>query len=375
MDGNNTQCRYAHGHHGIGSREHSEKRFGEEHKEDHADEHQYFRHKDGEFDGIVDAFAFPCTVVVGYNGDHPAVETENGHEDDALEFEVRAKDRRCRLGKADEDAVDAKGHHRADGLHDDGGETDFIDDADHFPIGFDVFEMEMKFGVVFFIEIDGKACGHGLTENGSDGGTQYFQAGNGAKAENKNGVQNDVDDGTQPLGDHGVEGFPRGLEQTLHGVLNQHCKGKNENRGEILHTVGINFGVCPGGLAGEKGFYRKKTEEKEDHRSAKSKENPVTGGTVGFGKVLFPQGAGKNGIDPHTGPTAKSDDQHLHGKGQRYGGKGIFGDQPYENTVDDVIKGKHRHGDHHRQGNFHQYFGNGQIAHDIFRRTIGCGFL
>ena len=37
------QCRYAHGDHRIGCGEHFEQRFGEEHKEDHTNDHQRFR--------------------------------------------------------------------------------------------------------------------------------------------------------------------------------------------------------------------------------------------------------------------------------------------------------------------------------------------
>ena len=77
-------------------------------------------------DGFVNAFSFPGAVVVGHNGDHTAVETENGHKDDALEFVVNAEYRNCRGGKAHKDQVHAVVHHGTDGLHDNGRYTNFI---------------------------------------------------------------------------------------------------------------------------------------------------------------------------------------------------------------------------------------------------------
>ena len=52
-------------------------------------------------------------VVVGDNGHHAVVQSEDRHEDKALELEVGAKHSGGGGGEGDEDSVDPEDHHRA----------------------------------------------------------------------------------------------------------------------------------------------------------------------------------------------------------------------------------------------------------------------
>lgn len=94
--------------------------------------HQHDAHcvADAEPDGLHDPGGLPRAVVIGHDGHHPVVQSEDGHEDEGLELEVHAKDGGGRLGEGDQDLVHPKDHHRADGLHDDGGNAHAVNTSD-----------------------------------------------------------------------------------------------------------------------------------------------------------------------------------------------------------------------------------------------------
>lgn len=89
--------------------------------------HNSHRGENGQFDGFLYPVGLLGPVVVGDNGHHAVVQSEDRHEDKALELEVGAKHSGGGGGEGDEDSVDPEDHHRANALHDNGGEADAVD--------------------------------------------------------------------------------------------------------------------------------------------------------------------------------------------------------------------------------------------------------
>lgn len=78
-------------------------------------------------DGLGDALGPFRPIVVAYDRDHTAVQTENRHEDEGLQAEIDAEYRDGTGSEADEDLVEAGGKDGTDRLHDDGRKPYRID--------------------------------------------------------------------------------------------------------------------------------------------------------------------------------------------------------------------------------------------------------
>ncbi len=84
-----------------------------------------------------------------------------------------------------------------------------------------------------------------LSANGSNGGAGYAHLWHSQKPEDQDGVQDDVDDGAQPLGQHGVEGSARSLQQLFKGHLQKQPDGADGTDLKIGSAVIDDFrNVC-----------------------------------------------------------------------------------------------------------------------------------
>ncbi len=132
-DGDDPQGGYAHGEHGVGGVKYLQQRAGDDPEEDGAEDHDDGGVQRAALDGLHHALAVPGTVVIGHDGHHAVVHTEDGHEDKGVQLEVRAEGGGRRLVGGvvgDEYLVHQERHHRTDGDHNDAGQADGIDLAD-----------------------------------------------------------------------------------------------------------------------------------------------------------------------------------------------------------------------------------------------------
>ena len=125
----------------------------------------------------------------------------------------------------------------------------------------------MQFLIETQVEKEGQqSCGH-LTHHRGEGGAQHLHTGKEPHTENEQRIQNNIDNGAGGLGNHGIDGFPRGLEQTLQHGLAENGRGTHAEGGEILDAVSIDLGIGAGGLTGEKGLYTGQTDHHKDQRA------------------------------------------------------------------------------------------------------------
>ena len=92
--------------------EEAEEHVGEQIHDRCSAEHDHNGDAEGEFQGFVDSLFLSGAVVVGQDGDQSVVETEDRHEEEALQLEVDAEDRCSSRGEGCQDHVHAVGHDR-----------------------------------------------------------------------------------------------------------------------------------------------------------------------------------------------------------------------------------------------------------------------
>ena len=102
-------------------------------KDQRTAEHDGDSQRHGEFQGFLDTVASARAIVVSQHRDQAVVETEDRHEEKALEFEINAEDCRCRLGESTQDLVHRIGHDRSDRHHQDRRSRHKVDLFDDFP--------------------------------------------------------------------------------------------------------------------------------------------------------------------------------------------------------------------------------------------------
>ena len=131
----------------------------------------------GELEGLFHPVQPGSAAVIGDDGHHAVVQTENGHEDEALELEVGPEDGGGRVGKADENLVHAEGHDRADGLHHNRGQPHPVNLPDNGPVRADVPEADVDLRVMPQIDKQANKGGDNLPQHRGGGGARHLHPG------------------------------------------------------------------------------------------------------------------------------------------------------------------------------------------------------
>lgn len=79
-----------------------------------AEEHDCHGDGNTQFDCVCDPLSPARAVIVGDDRDKAVVQTEDRHEDEAVQLEVDAEHSRCRGGKGHQNLVHSEGHHGTD---------------------------------------------------------------------------------------------------------------------------------------------------------------------------------------------------------------------------------------------------------------------
>ena len=303
-------------------------------------------------------------VVVADDGHHGVVQAEDRHEDEALQLEVGPEDGGGRLGEADEDLVHAEGHHRADGLHDDGGHADAVDLPGDGAVPAEEAPAEMEFRIVPEIEVEGQPRRDDLAQDRRDGGARHLQPGEAQKTEDQDGVHHDVDGRTHDLGEHGELGPPRGLQQPLQAELAEKADGGPQADADVVRPVVHDDGVLR--LGQEEGPPQREADDGEEHEAAKAQEDANVRRVVGALLPLLPEGPGDEGVHAHPRAAGHGDHQGLQGEGQGHGVHGVLAQHGHEHAVHHVVEGLEQHGDHHGHRHPGQELPLRQHAHLVF---------
>ena len=154
---------------------------------------QSYRHNadrvgDGQPDGFDNPLGLAGAVVVGHDGNHSVVQTEDGHENKGLKLEINSEYRRGSGGESKQNLIHAKDHDRTDGLHDDGGQAHAVDAANNFTAGAQATEGHLEFRISGQRKIQSHQPADDLTSYGSHSGPSHLQPGEAEQAKDQNGV-------------------------------------------------------------------------------------------------------------------------------------------------------------------------------------------
>ena len=201
----------------------------------------------------------------------------------------------------DENLVHQEGHQRADGHHNHAGQADGVDAAHNAPVGPEAPEAQVDVVVFGEIEVNRQHHAAALADDGGDGGAPNAHA----QGEDENGVENDVDDGAQALGVHGVHRPPGALQEPLEHHL---AKQEEAEAADDLQIFVAHLGdVLHAGLVGEQGGAEAQAQHRRHHRPHKGQEHAVHRHVVGPALLHGPQGPAHHDVDAHGGAGGQAD--------------------------------------------------------------------
>lgn len=374
MDADNPQRLHAHGHEFLRGVEQAQQHLRHQLEGGQAQNHEAEGGGTGNFQSFCHPLRLPCSVVKSNDGDGGIVDAEQGHEEEALELVVDAEHASGGLLEALENLVHAEIHHGADAVHNQRRNTHRQDGLHgRFP-GPDVFQPQLHIRVPLQIQIDADGCAHPLANDRGDGCTGHAHGGDAEFAMDKDGVENNVDDGAGGLGDHGVHRSAGGLKQPLSQNLNEAAHGPDaadlDIGGAAFHRLGYI------GLHGEIGPGAEDAEEHKQGHGDQHQKDAVSGGVIGSLLVFLPQAFRQQGVDAHGNAHAEADLHILHREGQGQGGHCAFGYLRDVDAVHHIVQCLHHHGNNHGQGHVEQKLTDGHDPHLVFLEPAGgCRLL
>ena len=214
------------------------------------------------------------------------------------------------------------------------------------------------------IEDQGQDSSHDLTHDSGGGSAGHTHLGEGTDAEDEHRVHDDVDDGSHTLGDHGVEGAPRGLKQPLEHDLQEQAARQARADAQIGDTLADDVRVIA--LRLEEGLCKNHAHDGKDHRAEDRQQNAVLRCVVGRLKILGAQTAGEQGVDAYAGTNSDGDYQVLVGECHTYGSQSVLTDLGHKVAVHHIVQCLHQHGDHHGQGHGEDQPLDGHDSHFVF---------
>ena len=361
----------AHAHHVRGCVEQLQQDAGNALKGDRSACHDTDSKEQGKLQSFIDAGLAAGTVVVGKNRDEAVVQTEDRHEEEALELEIHTEDSCCRGGEADQNQIHEVGHDGADGHHEDGRHADIVDPSDDGGHGMEhPAEREMNLFIEPEVQEQAEAGRNALTENGGIGCSGNAELRKAAQAEDHNRIEDNVDDGPGQLGDHRQDSQTGGLQKPLEGHLEEQTDGERAHNAEVCVSGRDN--LRDGGLALNERTGHKKSDAQEGNEIQDGQKQTVAGGRIGVLEVLLAKGLGEKRIDADAGSGAERDHKVLQREREGDRGERVLTDLRDEDGVHDVVECLHQHGDHHRNGHVHNELSDRHHAHLVFFYGFFC---
>ena len=218
----------------------------------------------------------------------------------------------------------------------------------------------MDFLVLPAVEIDGQdAC-----ENLAQHGGQRCACNAHIKHKDEDGVEDDVENSTQALGNHGIDGAAGGGKQTLQHHLAEQAKGHAAHDHQVIAAILDDILVC--GLGGKEDAGTEQTEQQEKHIAAGRNEYAVQGHLIGTLVVLCAQRTGNQRVHTHGAAGGEADHQVLGREGQGNCVEGFLADHADEDAVHDVVQRLHQHGNNDGQRHAYNQLADGHYAHFVF---------
>lgn len=261
-------------------------------------QHYRRREKCGDLYRLYKAGAFACAVVVRDYRHGAVVKTEYGHENEALEFEIRAEYRLqsvFKRAKARQYKVEQECHYRGYRSHYDRGHAYRVNALYKFFFGTEAAHIDVYLVVAGDVEVYAEQRAAYLTHHRRDRRARNAHFRERANAEYQYRVEHDVDDCAKPLREHREDGLAGGLQQTFVHYLHKRADAQSARDVEVLFAVADSSGDV--GLRAE--IYLSKAEGHSEERevAAYGEENSVPRELVRLFKLLFAQCAGEVSVD------------------------------------------------------------------------------
>ena len=262
------------------------------------------------------------------------------------------------------DQVHAQVHHRGQGLHQDGGDAYTKHGADDGAVRAEAPEGEAHDGAAPH-HTQPHHHAHHLAQHSGQRGAGHLHPGEGADAEDEEGVQNQIDDRADALDDHRAHSVAGCLKGALSGKLHADADGGPSDDGEILDAVVDHLGL-PGGEEPHKDGGQAHPQDQKDHPADQIDEVAVGHYPVGLVGPALPQPAGQQGVEAHAGAYAHGDHQGLDRVDKRQGYKPVGAELGHEHAVHQIIEGLDQHGQHHGPGHVQQQPAHRHDCHLVF---------
>ena len=265
-----------------------------------------------------------------------------------MQLVIDAEERHRRGGHPQQNAVDRKGHHTADGLHHDGGQTDPINVGHILPQKAIALQTDVNDRVLDPVEPQRSGRTNELTDDGGDSSAPDAHGRTAQQAENHDGVKDDVHHSTDDERNHRQHRITHGLQKPLAVGLQKDAPAEHEVHRKIFPAKLLQFRVvrqCGGDLIGKQQPHQCKHQRGSQHQ-----KQAGGGGTAGFLRLFLPQLAGEQSVQTNGSAHADGDHQKLDGIHKGSGGQGSFGQPCHKDTVHNIVQRLDEQRQHQRHG-------------------------
>ena len=160
-----------------------------------------------------------------------------------MQLIVDAEERHRCGGHPQQNAIDRKGHHAADGLHHDGGQPHPVDVGHILPQKAIALQSDMDDRVFDTIEPQRRRCAGELPDDGGNGCAPDAHGRAAQQTEDHNGVENNVDHCVDDEGDHRQHRVTHSLQEPLPVGLQKDAPAEHEVHREVFPAQLLQFGV------------------------------------------------------------------------------------------------------------------------------------
>ena len=280
-------------------------------------------------------------IVVCDDRHHAVVQTEDRHEDKALELKVGSEHGDGGGGEGDQDQIHNIGRERGDARHQNGWDADTADFPHQVEIRSDMTQLQRQIVILAMVENDRNDSADTLTEHRGPRSAGDTQFGKAKQTEDQNGVKHNVDDGAGELGNHRVDRAASRLKEALKCDLNEDAERANETDAQIdraklddLLNVGLRAHVR---------LHAENADEQDQKEADGLQNQPLYGDLIGALRIFLTECAGEQRIDADAEADRNRDHHILQRKCHGDGGQRVFTDARDKDAVHDVVQRLHQH--------------------------------
>ena len=206
-----------------------------------------------------------------------------------------------------------------------------------------------------------------LTDAGSQRCARNAHGGHRAKAEDEDGVEDDIAHTAEDQCSHGHLHAAHRLKHLFKGQCS-HIDGSKQEHDGGVGDAGGDQAFVPGEPA-QKARHNGNADDRDENAVQKAQSHAVGGGGLGFLTVACAEMQRDHGVDADAKADGNGVGKILDGEHQRQGGHGILTDARHKQAVHNVVQAVHQHGNdigqrHGHQQRQHRFFFHKSLVHN-----------